>query len=73
MSLILDTGEPGFVENGWLGRRLGVGDGAWLEVTEPDGRCVVTTAAGSSPAPVAPGRTAVTAPAGCTERRRRRG
>jgi uncharacterized protein YcbX len=45
MNLILDTGPPGFVENGWIGRQLGIGDAAWLRVAEPDARCVMTTLA----------------------------
>ena len=45
MNLILDTGAPGFIENGWLGRQVGLGDAAWLRITEPDGRCVMTTMA----------------------------
>jgi len=45
MNLILDTGAPGFIENGWLGRRLGIGDAAWITITEPDARCIMTTMA----------------------------
>ena len=45
MNLILDTGAPGFLENGWLGHQLGIGDAAWLDVREPDSRCVMTTLA----------------------------
>lgn len=45
MNLILDTGAPGFMENDWPGRRLGIGDAAWLDITEPDARCVMTTLA----------------------------
>jgi uncharacterized protein YcbX len=45
MNLILDTGPPGFIENGWIGHQLGIGDAAWLEVREPDARCVMTTLA----------------------------
>jgi len=45
MNLILDTGAPGFLENGWIGRRLGVGAAVSLAVVEPDARCVMTTLA----------------------------
>jgi uncharacterized protein YcbX len=45
MNLVLDTGAPGFIENGWIGRRLGIGDAAWLDVEEHDSRCVMTTLA----------------------------
>lgn len=43
MNLVLETGEPGFIENGWLERRLTVGEQAVLAVTEPDARCVMIT------------------------------
>ncbi len=36
-------GADGFVENGWVGRTLLVGDGVRLRVTDPSPRCVVTT------------------------------
>jgi len=45
MNLVLETGAPGFVENGWIERRLGLGETTWLTVTEPDARCVMTTLA----------------------------
>jgi len=45
MNLVLDTGAPGFLENGWLGHQLGIGDAVWLDVKEPDSRCVMTTLA----------------------------
>jgi uncharacterized protein YcbX len=45
MNLILDTGPPGFIENGWIGRQLGIGDAAWLRVDGPDARCIMTTLA----------------------------
>ena len=41
--LELGSGEVGFVEDGWLGRTLRLGDEVVLEVTEPVARCVVTT------------------------------
>jgi MOSC domain-containing protein len=45
MNLIIDTPEPGFVENTWLGRALEVGDEVRLAVVMPDPRCVMTTVA----------------------------
>lgn len=45
MNVVLDTGAPGFVENRWIGRRVGLGEATWVEVTEPDPRCVMTTLA----------------------------
>lgn len=41
--LKLVSGEVGFVEDGWLGRTLRLGDEVVLEVTEPVARCVMTT------------------------------
>lgn len=41
--LELGSGEVGFVEDGWLGRTLRLGDEVVLEVTEPVTRCVMTT------------------------------
>ncbi|MBA3472845.1 MAG: MOSC domain-containing protein [Rubrobacter sp.] len=41
--LELGSGEVGFVEDGWLGRTLRLGDEIVLEVTEPVARCVMTT------------------------------
>ena len=43
MNMIVDVREPGFVENGWVGRALKVGEGATLRVAIPDPRCVMTT------------------------------
>ena len=40
----MDT-EPGFVENDWVGRTLGIGESAELSVTIPTMRCVMTTLA----------------------------
>ncbi|WP_018289956.1 MOSC domain-containing protein [Verrucomicrobium sp. 3C] len=39
----LPEGERGFVENGWIGKRLRIGDSVRLEVTMGCGRCVMTT------------------------------
>jgi len=43
MNLVLKTGAPGFLENDWVGRALGVGDTVRLNVTSLDPRCVMTT------------------------------
>lgn len=45
MNLIVDTPVDGFVENGWLGRTLAIGDGVRLVVVIPDPRCVMTNLA----------------------------
>jgi uncharacterized protein len=45
MNLIVGTRADGFVENGWIGRELAVGDAARLHVARPDLRCVMTTLA----------------------------
>ena len=45
MNLVVSTEEPGFVEDGWIGRQLALGGGAVLAVTMPDPRCVMTTLA----------------------------
>ena len=39
MNVIVDTGERGFVENDWVGRKLAVGDEVRLGVALPDPRC----------------------------------
>ena len=45
MNVILDTDGAGFVENGWIGGELAVGDAVRLRVAMPDPRCVMTTLA----------------------------
>src|SRR5213080_378369 len=45
MNVIVKTERPGFVENGWVGYKLGLGDGARLNVALLDPRCVMTTLA----------------------------
>ena len=45
MNVIVETSEAGFLENGWPGRGLQVGDAARLGVAIPDPRCVMTTLA----------------------------
>jgi uncharacterized protein len=44
MNIIVSTRDPGFVENGWVGRQLQIGD-AVVGVAIPDPRCVMTTLA----------------------------
>jgi uncharacterized protein len=43
MNIILDTAEPGFLENDWVGHELEIGATARLNVTLNDPRCVMTT------------------------------
>jgi uncharacterized protein YcbX len=45
MNVIVESEEPGFVENNWVGRALQVGDDLRLRVVMPDPRCVMTTLA----------------------------
>jgi uncharacterized protein YcbX len=45
MNLIVDSDQPGFPENDWIGRVLEVGDGVRLRVAMPDPRCVMPTLA----------------------------
>ncbi len=45
MNIIVDADEPGFVENGWTGHGLAIGDALKLHVALPDPRCVMTTLA----------------------------
>ncbi len=45
MNLIIDTEEPGFLENDWVGHELGIGETLRLGVAMPDPRCVMTTLA----------------------------
>jgi uncharacterized protein len=45
MNIIVRTERPGFVENGWVGHELGLGDGARINVALLDPRCVMTTLA----------------------------
>jgi uncharacterized protein len=44
-NLIIATGpdERGFVENGWLGREIAIGEQVRIRATMPTGRCVMTT------------------------------
>jgi uncharacterized protein YcbX len=45
MNVVVDTSEDGFVENGWTGRSLQIGDTVRLAVSLSDPRCVMTTLA----------------------------
>jgi hypothetical protein len=45
MNVIVDTDEPGFPENDWVGREVSLGDHVRLRVAMPDSRCVMTTLA----------------------------
>ena len=45
MNVIVDAKEVGFVENGWVGREITIGDAVRLQVAAPDSRCVMTTLA----------------------------
>jgi uncharacterized protein YcbX len=43
MNIVVETTEPGFVENSWPGHELHIGDDVRLVVMIPDPRCVMTT------------------------------
>ena len=45
MNVIVRALDPGFVENGWVGRELAIGDGVRLSMALSDPRCVMTTLA----------------------------
>ena len=45
MNVVVDTRDDGFVENGWPGHTLELGDTVRLTVFIPDPRCVMTTLA----------------------------
>ena len=45
MNVIVDAVDDGFVENGWIGHGLAIGDDVRLNVAMPDPRCVMTTLA----------------------------
>lgn len=45
MNVVVDTPEDGFVENGWTGRSLQIGDTVRLTIFLSDPRCVMTTLA----------------------------
>ena len=43
MNVVVDTPESGFVENGWTGHSLQIGDTVRLSIFISDPRCVMTT------------------------------
>ena len=45
VNVIVGTHEAGFLENGWTGHQLQIGDRVRLGVALPDPRCVMTTLA----------------------------
>lgn len=45
MNVIVETQEPGFAENEWVGRSLGIGPDVRLAVALPDPRCVMPSLA----------------------------
>src|SRR5262245_13752430 len=45
MNVIVDSQQPGFIEDDWVGHELTLGDAARLNVALPDPRCVMTTLA----------------------------
>jgi uncharacterized protein YcbX len=45
MNVMINTGEEGFVENGWVGSELTIGNAACVKIAVPDSRCVMTTLA----------------------------
>ncbi len=44
-NVLVQTDEPGFLENAWVGHRLALGDGAVMRVDLPTMRCIMTTLA----------------------------
>lgn len=45
MNMIVYTEQSGFIENGWIGHELEIGNSLRLKVALPDPRCVMTTLA----------------------------
>lgn len=45
MNMIVETNEPGFVENTWLGGSFDIGESMRMRVAMPDPRCVMATLA----------------------------
>jgi uncharacterized protein YcbX len=45
MNVVVDTREVGFVENGWIGHEITIGDSVRIMIALPDSRCVMTTLA----------------------------
>lgn len=42
-NIIINTEEPGFVESGWIGKTISIGDTVVLKITDHCPRCVMTT------------------------------
>jgi len=42
-NIVVETSQPGFVENSWIGRTLALGDEVLLRVSIPCPRCVMPT------------------------------
>lgn len=43
MNIIIESDQPGFIENDWVGSALAVGDKLKVDVIRPNVRCVMTT------------------------------
>ena len=43
MNVIVDATDVGFVENGWVGNRVTIGEAVRVHIALPDPRCVMTT------------------------------
>jgi uncharacterized protein len=43
MNVVLETSDPGFAENDWIGRAFTLGNKVQMMVAMPDPRCVMTT------------------------------
>jgi len=43
MNLLVETHDPGFVEDSWVGKEVSIGDKIRLKITKPDPRCVIIT------------------------------
>ena len=67
MNVIVDTPEPGFVENEWLGRKLAIGDEVRIGVAMPDPRCVMPSLA-QDDLPLDPGILKASGTTGSTSR-----
>ena len=52
----MDTEQPGFVENVWVGRVVSIEDGPRLRISMPDPRCVMPTLAQGDASRTWPGR-----------------
>ena len=45
VTIATPDGETGFVENGWVGRELAIGDAVRLRISDPTPRCSIPTIA----------------------------